>query len=52
MATSSSKKTNKAAATLALRAVEEGSAQSLVTSGDDVVLRSARRVRVGAAPEA
>ncbi|MFO1335128.1 MAG: CHAT domain-containing protein [Piscinibacter sp.] len=49
MATSSSKKTNKAAATLALRAVEEGSAQSLVTSGDDVVLRSARRVRIGAA---
>ncbi|HNJ84192.1 MAG TPA: hypothetical protein PKZ28_11190, partial [Piscinibacter sp.] len=49
MATSSSKKTNKAAATLALRAVEEGSAQSLVTSGGDVVLRSARRVRIGAA---
>jgi hypothetical protein len=47
MATSSSK--NKAPAGITLRAVEEGSAQALVLSGEDVVLRSARRVRVGAA---
>jgi hypothetical protein len=47
MATSNSK--NPATGTLPLRAVEEGSAQPLATSGQDVVLRSARRVRVGAA---
>mgnify|MGYP000045847073 CR=1 FL=1 len=49
MATRSAKDKDKASATLALRAVEEGSAQALLTSGDDVTLRSARRVRVGAA---
>ncbi len=49
MATRSAKDKDKASAPLALRAVEEGSAQALVTSGEDVTLRSARRVRVGAA---
>ncbi|MFT3663628.1 CHAT domain-containing protein [Piscinibacter sp.] len=49
MATRSTKNRNEAAPTLALRAVEEGAAQPLATSGDEVRLRSARRVRVGAA---
>lgn len=40
---------NKATGSLTLRAVEEGSAQPLAASGQDVVLRSARRLRVGAA---
>lgn len=48
MATSTTKN-NKASSRLTLRAVEEGSAQPLAASGQDVVLRSARRVRVGAA---
>lgn len=48
MATSTTKN-NKATGSLTLRAVEEGSAQPLAASGQDVVLRSARRLRVGAA---
>ncbi|WP_341888644.1 CHAT domain-containing protein [Variovorax sp. YR752] len=47
MATSKSK--NNAPSTITLRAVEEGSAQSLHTSDDDVIVSSARRVRVGGA---
>lgn len=46
MATRSAKNKDEAAPPLALRAVEEGSAQPLAT-GDEVVLRSAKRVRVG-----
>ncbi|WP_298824455.1 CHAT domain-containing protein [uncultured Piscinibacter sp.] len=44
-----SKQKSAASSTITLRAVEEGSAQPLITSGDDVSLRSARRVRVGGA---